>query len=206
MSRKDRFAKAMFRRLDSMEDSEAAAALPIQEEPASAPDEPELPPDPPFSKRQPFTPPLPTTILAEGSVFEGTLTTKGNIDMACTFKGNIFSEGSITMRHELEGNVQAVNIDLSSCTVTGDLRASEGVRLDEAAHRALALPAGGGQGHLGAGQQLGIDRDGLLQGLHAAGVGQAEQVAHGQGNRGKGKVSPPGRPDGMGAPDPAPGT
>ena len=131
MSRKGRFAKAMFRRLDSMKDSEAAAALPIQEEPSSAPDEPELPPDPPFSKRQPFTPPLPTTILAEGSVFEGTLTTKGNIDMACTFKGNIFSEGSITMRHELEGNVQAVNIDLSSCTVTGDLRASEGVRLDE---------------------------------------------------------------------------
>lgn len=35
-----------------------------------------------------------TTLLAEGSVFEGTLHTKGDVEIAGVFKGDIFSEAT----------------------------------------------------------------------------------------------------------------
>ena len=47
-----------------------------------------------------------TTLLAEGSVFEGTLHTKGDVEIAGVFKGDIFSEGNVKLFANIEGNVQ----------------------------------------------------------------------------------------------------
>ena len=47
-----------------------------------------------------------TTLLAEGSVFEGTLHTKGDVEIAGVFKGDIFSDGNVKLFADIEGNVQ----------------------------------------------------------------------------------------------------
>ena len=56
-----------------------------------------------------------TTLLAEGSVFEGTLHTKGDVEIAGVFKGDIFPEG----------NVQGGNVELVTSSVQGDVSAKE---------------------------------------------------------------------------------
>ena len=53
-----------------------------------------------------------TTLLAEGSVFEGTLHTKGDVEIAGVFKGDIFSEGNVKLFANIEGNVQGGNVEL----------------------------------------------------------------------------------------------
>lgn len=61
-----------------------------------------------------------TTLLAEGSVFEGTLHTKGDVEIAGVFKGDIFSEGNVKLFANIEGNVQLV-----TSSVQGDVSAKE---------------------------------------------------------------------------------
>ena len=72
-----------------------------------------------------------TTLLAEGSVFEGTLHTKGDVEIAGVFKGDIFSEGNVKLFANIEGNVQGGNVESSGrvtlttgSALTGDLTAS----------------------------------------------------------------------------------
>ena len=77
----------------------------------------------------PVTPRYQTTILAEGSVFEGTLRAKGGVDLACQFKGNIFAEGDVVMRTSLEGNVEGKCVELISCAVQGDVKAGSQVKI-----------------------------------------------------------------------------
>ena len=77
----------------------------------------------------PPAPQYPTTVLAAGSVFEGTLRAKGSVDLACQFKGNIFAEGDVVMRTSLEGNVQGKCVELIACSVQGDIQAAEQLRV-----------------------------------------------------------------------------
>lgn len=49
-----------------------------------------------------------TTLLAEGSVFEGTLHTKGDVEIAGVFKGDIFSEGDVSAKELLKIGPQSV--------------------------------------------------------------------------------------------------
>lgn len=72
-----------------------------------------------------------TTVLAEGSVFEGTLRAKGSVDLACEFKGNIFAEGDVVMRTSLEGNVEGDCVELISCTVQGDIMAKSKIKVHQ---------------------------------------------------------------------------
>lgn len=62
-----------------------------------------------------------TTVLAEGSVFEGTLHAKGNVEIAGTFKGDVFSEGDIKLFSDIEGNVSGSNVELVTSKVKGDV-------------------------------------------------------------------------------------
>lgn len=64
-----------------------------------------------------------TTLLAEGSVFEGTLHTKGDVEIAGVFKGDIFSEGNVKLFANIEGNVQGGNVELVTSSVQGDVSA-----------------------------------------------------------------------------------
>lgn len=66
-----------------------------------------------------------TTLLAEGSVFEGTLQTKGDVEIAGVFKGDIFSEGNVKLFANIEGNVQGGNVELVTSSVQGDVSAKE---------------------------------------------------------------------------------
>lgn len=66
-----------------------------------------------------------TTLLAEGSVFEGTLHTKGDVEIAGVFKGDIFSEGDVKLFASIEGNVQGGNVELVTSSVQGDVAAKE---------------------------------------------------------------------------------
>ena len=72
-----------------------------------------------------------TTILAPGSVFEGTLHAKGDVDLACEFKGDIFAEGDVTLHISLDGNVQGKCVELCSCAINGDIKATSVVRIQE---------------------------------------------------------------------------
>lgn len=66
-----------------------------------------------------------TTVLAEGSVFEGTLHTKGDVEIAGIFKGDIFSEGDVKLSAGIEGNVQGSNVELVTSKVQGDVAAKD---------------------------------------------------------------------------------
>ena len=77
----------------------------------------------------PEVPRYQTTILAEGSEFEGVLRAKGSVDLACKFKGDIFADGDVVMRTSLEGNVEGNCVELISCRVQGDISAKAQVKV-----------------------------------------------------------------------------
>lgn len=74
--------------------------------------------------QEPAAPRYQTTILAEGSTFEGTLRAKGDVDLACNFRGDILSEGKVTMRTSLVGNVTGNCVELVDCNVQGNVQAA----------------------------------------------------------------------------------
>ena len=73
---------------------------------------------------------VPATYLAPGTVMEGTLRSKGDVEIAGTFKGDIISEGDVTLHTNIEGNVTANNLSLVDCSVTGDCTATSVVKVD----------------------------------------------------------------------------
>ena len=60
----------------------------------------------------------PKTILAEGTVFEGNLTSKGDVEIGGQLKGNVVTEGNIVLHSEILGDVKAANLDILSDTLT----------------------------------------------------------------------------------------
>lgn len=73
---------------------------------------------------------VPATYLAPGTVMEGVLRSKGDVEIAGTFKGDVISEGDVTLHTNFEGNVTANNLSLIDCCVTGDCVANTLVKLD----------------------------------------------------------------------------
>lgn len=115
MSRKDNFSQASYemfgigrggskREADKTAEKPAeSAAMDVEEDEMSLTVAPTVAEVKPLEK----VPEKPkTTLLAEGSVFEGTLHTKGDVEIAGVFKGDIFSEGNVKLFANIEGNVQ----------------------------------------------------------------------------------------------------
>ena len=75
---------------------------------------------------------VPATYLAPGTVMEGTLRSKGDVEIAGTFKGDIISEGDVTLHTSIEGNITANNLHLIDCSVTGDCTATAVVKINAA--------------------------------------------------------------------------
>lgn len=73
---------------------------------------------------------VPATYLAPGTVMEGILRSKGDVEIAGTFKGDIISEGDVTLHTNINGNVSANNLSLVDCCVTGDCVATSLIKLD----------------------------------------------------------------------------
>lgn len=129
MSKKENFGKAMFDMFGVGEDGpQPAQPAQPEERPAAGGDhEPDAVQKDAGQKRAPAA----TTILAEGTTIEGTLTAQGDVDLACTFQGEIRAEGNVILRTALNGNVHGATVELISCAVEGDIHAAVCVRLDE---------------------------------------------------------------------------
>ena len=132
MNRKDNFRKAAY----DMFGVGGKAPEERQEPPKEAPRQETAAPEELFAEAvRPAEPPEPaapkyqTTVLAAGSVFEGTLRAKGSVDLACEFRGNIFAEGDVVMRTSLEGNVQGKCVELIACAVQGDITAANQLKV-----------------------------------------------------------------------------
>ena len=80
---------------------------------------------------QPVTPRYEKTYVAAGTVFEGTIATKGDIDIAGDVKGTIVADGGVLLSSKLLGNVTAKSVTVNNCEVTGDIVASGDVLISE---------------------------------------------------------------------------
>ena len=80
---------------------------------------------------QPVTPRYEKTYVAAGTVFEGTIATKGDIDIAGDVKGTIVADGGVLLSSKLLGNVTAKSVTINNCEVTGDIVASGDVLISE---------------------------------------------------------------------------
>lgn len=80
---------------------------------------------------QPVTPRYEKTYVAAGTVFEGTIASKGDIDIAGDVKGTIVSDGGVLLSSKLLGNVTAKSVTVNNCEVTGDIVASGDVLISE---------------------------------------------------------------------------
>ena len=78
----------------------------------------------------PVAPPRAVTYIAPGSVLEGKLRTKGDVDVAGKFSGDIHSEGHVILRSDMKGNITAGSLHVSSHLV-GDINATGLVVLEE---------------------------------------------------------------------------
>ena len=61
------------------------------------------------------------TVLGEGTFFEGTLNSKGDVEIGGIFKGDIISDGNVIIHSKVEGNIKAKNLDVISNVLTGNV-------------------------------------------------------------------------------------
>lgn len=71
----------------------------------------------------PDTPPMRAanmSFLASGTVFEGTLRSAGDVEIAGEVKGDVSAEGTVSLFSSIEGSVNAGNLTLANCTLVGN--------------------------------------------------------------------------------------
>ena len=118
------FGKAMFDMFGvGKEDSAPAQAKPVQAKPAQAKPvqpKPEVKAD--AFAVAPEVKPVKTgkTVIAEGTVLEGMIRSKGDIEIMGEFKGNIYTDGKVTVMSKLVGTIEAGNLVIIGTEVTGD--------------------------------------------------------------------------------------
>lgn len=71
------------------------------------------------------------TYLASGTVVEGTITAKGDIEIAGELKGNLVTDGTATVRSDIKGNVTAAGLFVMDCMLEGDVVVSGQVQISE---------------------------------------------------------------------------
>ncbi len=124
MAKKDNFSQAAYEMFGIGKNSRQEPVEPVRE--PTPPQKKEYEPvvEQPVVKEVP-TPRAPekpkTTVLAEGTVFEGTLHAKGDVEIAGTFKGDVFSDGDVKLYANIEGNVDGGNVELVTSNVKGDV-------------------------------------------------------------------------------------
>jgi len=69
--------------------------------------------------------------LAPGTVFEGTIRSTGDIEIAGDFKGDIKTEGTVVLHSNVQGNVTAKSLKLSGCSLVGDVIAKEALVISQ---------------------------------------------------------------------------
>ena len=69
------------------------------------------------------------TVLAEGTIFEGSLTSKGDVEIGGQFKGDITTDGSVILRSDITGNIKAHNLDIIANVLTGNVQVTGNVNV-----------------------------------------------------------------------------
>ena len=119
MSAKENFNKAMFDMFGVGKDEEAApqsAQAEVKEEGAVEKAAPAI------EQVKPAPRTNPVTYLAPGTVVEGKLDAKGDVEIAGVFKGDIIATGKVTVRSNIQGNVTAESLSILGCSMTGDVK------------------------------------------------------------------------------------
>lgn len=74
---------------------------------------------------------VPATFLAPGTTLEGTLKSKGDVELAGNFNGEIEADGNVTLRADATCNIVACSLNVVSCHLTGDSKVSGNVTISE---------------------------------------------------------------------------
>ena len=70
------------------------------------------------------------TYIAPGTIVEGNIRCKGDIEIAGELRGNIESEGDVTVRTNIKGNIKAVNLRVIDCRIKGDSKVTGSMHID----------------------------------------------------------------------------
>lgn len=81
--------------------------------------------------RKPAEPKPAVSLLAPGTCFEGTLSAKGDVEIAGEFKGSISTAGVVRLKSDIQSGIAAGSVELTGCVLTGDITASGCVTVDE---------------------------------------------------------------------------
>jgi len=71
------------------------------------------------------------TYLAAGTMMQGTLTARGDVEIAGDFEGEIIAKGTVTLHSSISSKITAMGLILVGCTLTGDVEVSGNVSLDD---------------------------------------------------------------------------
>lgn len=71
------------------------------------------------------------TYLAAGTMMQGTLTARGDVEIAGDFEGEIIAKGKITLHSNINSKITAMGLCLVGCSLTGDVEVSGDVTIDE---------------------------------------------------------------------------
>lgn len=102
----------------------------VGKDPNVAENEPKAAPAPAAAPQSVVRQDTAVTYLAPGSVMEGKLKTKGDVNIAGDFTGDITATGKVTLHSNMSGNVTAANVQLMGCRLVGDISATGIVVLD----------------------------------------------------------------------------
>lgn len=71
------------------------------------------------------------SFLAPGTALEGQLRSEGDLEIAGSFRGSITTNGTVMLRSNIKSTVNAANLNLSGCTLEGDVTVSGTVTVSE---------------------------------------------------------------------------
>ncbi|MCR5824976.1 MAG: polymer-forming cytoskeletal protein [Oscillospiraceae bacterium] len=108
----------------AVENKQASESKPVHEVPHEPVKEApvEMPKEAPRTKRY--------TFLAEGTSIEGTLRCDSDVEICGDFKGDLISNGRVIIHANTNSNVQASDLALVSCNLTGDAKVAKCVSID----------------------------------------------------------------------------
>ncbi len=70
-------------------------------------------------KAAPVAENIPVTFLAPGTVLEGKLTVKGDVEIAGELKGDVVSAGKVVVRNHVQGNITTATMTMAQGAVIG---------------------------------------------------------------------------------------
>lgn len=71
-----------------------------------------------------------STYLASGTMMKGTLSTKGDVEIAGDFEGEIISKGKVTLHSSVNSKVTAAGLVLLGCNLVGNVEITGDIIMD----------------------------------------------------------------------------